>query len=74
MKKRFALNTPIGKRRTEIADAPAIADIPLETMVEREPVTVIVSDKGWVRAAKGHIENEGEIKYKEGDHIRFIIR
>ena len=74
VKKRFAANTPLGKRRTEIADAPAIAEMPLEAMVEREPVTVIVSDKGWVRAAKGHIENEGEIKYKEGDHSRFVIR
>jgi topoisomerase IV subunit A len=74
VKKRFAANSPLGRRRTEIADAPAIADVPLEAMVEREPVTVICSDKGWIRVAKGHVENEADIKYKEGDHSRFVLR
>jgi topoisomerase-4 subunit A len=74
VKKRFALNTPIGRRRTEIADAPAIAEVPLEAMVEREPVTVICSDKGWIRAMKGHVEDETEIKYKDGDHSRFVLK
>ena len=74
VKKRFALNTPIGRRRTDIADAPSIVDVPLDAMVEREPVTVISSDKGWVRAVKGHIDDDSEIKYKDGDHGRFLLK
>ena len=74
VKKRFALNTPIGRRRTDIADAPAIVDVPLEAMVEREPVTVLSSDKGWIRAVKGHIDDDSEIKYKDGDHGRFLLK
>ncbi len=63
-------------RRTEIADAPLVIDIPLEAMVEREPLTVLCSEKGWIRAVRGHM-GEGEIadvKYKEGDAHRFAIR
>ena len=50
--------TPILADDAEIADAPSAVVIPLEAMVEREPVTVVCSMKGWVRAIKGHIENE----------------
>ena len=42
-------------------------------MVEREPITVICSEKGWIRAAKGHIDDDGEVKYKEGDEGRFWL-
>jgi topoisomerase-4 subunit A len=47
--------------------------IPLEAMVEREPVTVVCSMKGWVRAIKGHIENENDLKFKEGDRHHFAL-
>ncbi|WP_448187234.1 DNA topoisomerase IV subunit A [Azospirillum sp. sgz301742] len=62
-------------RRTDIADAPLVIDIPLEATIEREPLTVLCSDKGWIRAVRGHI-GDGEIadlKYKEGDGHRFAI-
>ena len=74
-KKRFGKTTALGKRRTDVADAPKEIDVPLEATVEREQVTVLCSDKGWIRAVKGHLpETEtAEIKYKEGDRQRFIL-
>ena len=49
----FGADADLGRRRTKIADAPSAVVIPLEAMVEREPVTVVCSMKGWVRAIKG---------------------
>ena len=65
-----------GKRRTEIGDAPKVIDIPLDAFIEKEPVTVLLSDKGWIKAAKGHLEDAAiaDIKYKEGDRGRFALR
>ncbi|HVA14477.1 MAG TPA: DNA topoisomerase IV subunit A [Stellaceae bacterium] len=63
----------LGKRRTEIGTPPAAIDVPDEALMEREPVTVLCSAKGWIRAAKGHGLALGELKYKEGDAARFAI-
>src|SRR5690606_5530812 len=73
LKKTFGPRTPLGTRRTQFGDAPTAVVIPLETMIEREPVTVICSQKGWIRAAKGHIEPNEELKFKEGDRLRFAL-
>ncbi|GAK44146.1 DNA topoisomerase IV subunit A [Tepidicaulis marinus] len=73
VKKEFGPKTPLGRRRTTFGDAPALEDVPLEAMVEREPITVICSAKGWVRSLKGHAENTGDLKYKEGDKERFVF-
>ena len=70
---RFGKKTPLGARRTEIGEAPSATVVPLAALVEREPITVICSDKGWIRAAKGHISDAAEIKYKEGDRARFVL-
>ncbi len=67
----FGADTELGARRTEVGEAPDVADVPLEAMVEREPITVICSAKGWIRAIKGHIGEDTEVKYKEGDKARF---
>jgi topoisomerase-4 subunit A len=72
-RKKFGKTTPLGRRRTDIADAPSAAVIPLDAMVEREPVTVLCSEKGWVRAMRGHLADTGEVKYKEGDRERFVL-
>ena len=64
---------PLGKRRTEIGTPPAAVVVPLEALVEREPVTVLCSAKGWIRAAKGHNLPRADIKYKEGDEEGFVI-
>jgi topoisomerase-4 subunit A len=62
---------PIGKRKTSIEVAMEVQDIALETFVEKEPVTVIYSEMGWLRAQKGHkLEN---IRYKEGDTAKFMV-
>jgi topoisomerase IV subunit A len=66
-------NGPLGRRRTRFADAPVIDAAALEEPVERYPVTVVCSQKGWVRAVKGAVENPDEIKYKEGDAARFLV-
>jgi topoisomerase-4 subunit A len=69
----FGGEMPLGRRRTEIAAAPAPIEIPAEALVEREPVTVLCSAKGWIRAVKGHNASAAEQKYKEGDAPRFAV-
>ncbi len=72
-KKTFAPNTPLGARRTAIEDAPEAEVLDAIDMIEREPVTVVISEKGWVRALKGHVEDYGTVKYKEGDQHRYAL-
>ena len=73
LRKEFGPQSPLGKRRTEIAAPPEALQVPVEALVEREPVTVLCSAKGWIRAVKGHNLAEREVKYKEGDGSRFAI-
>ena len=70
---KFGGDDVLGKRRTDITDAPVVADVPLESMIEREPITILCSDKGWIRAAKGHLAETADVRYKEGDKARFAI-
>jgi len=72
-RKAFGQKTELGKRRTEITDAPEVAEVPMESMVEKEPITVICSEKGWIRAVKGHIEVGEDVRFKEGDRGRFAL-
>lgn len=67
IKKDFGEKTDLGKRRTVIGSAPTEIDMPIEAFIEKEPVTIILSEKGWIRAMKGHVENAEDIKHKEGD-------
>ncbi len=69
----FGGKTDLGARRTEIGTAPTAEVVPLETFIEKEPITVICSTKGWIRAVKGHAEPTGDEKYKEGDSARFWV-
>jgi topoisomerase-4 subunit A len=74
IKKKFSGQTKsIYKRRTEITSAPNVVDIPLDAFIEKEPITVIFSDKGWIKAAKGHLDLTAEIKFKDGDRSKFIL-
>ncbi|MCF8474508.1 MAG: DNA topoisomerase IV subunit A [Emcibacter sp.] len=70
---KFGANTDIGARRSLFSDAPVIDIIPVEAMIEKEAITVICSDKGWVRALKGHVAIDDKIKYKEGDKPKFAF-
>ena len=75
MNEKFGLKTPLGKRRTTFSAPPDIAAEAeaMEAMVEREPITVVCSEKGWLRAFKGHQEESDAIKYREGDRRRFWL-
>ncbi len=73
VRKVFDPKSDLGRRRTEITDAPEVDDIDLDVLVEKEPVTVVLSEKGWVRALKGHIEDASNVKYKDGDREGFIV-
>ena len=70
-KVKFGPKTALGKRRTTIADAPAEIEVPTEALIEKEPITVICSAKGWIRAVKGHVADDGSATYTEGDESRF---
>ena len=74
IKKRFGQKTELGKRRTEIGEAPSGVVVPLEAMIEREPITVVCSEKGWIRAIKGHTDDTASLKFKEGDRGRFAFK
>ncbi|QGZ95313.1 DNA topoisomerase IV subunit A [Terricaulis silvestris] len=74
-RKLFDPKTSLGKRRTELGEAAAVsAEIDLEAFVTREPVTVVLSEKGWIRALKGHVADLTEIKFKEGDGAQHIVQ
>ena len=71
----FGKNTPLGKRRTLVGKVPtpmAIENIE-EALMEKEPITVICSAKGWIRAMKGHGVDRKELKYKDGDREGFVF-
>jgi topoisomerase-4 subunit A len=60
--------------RSIFADAPIVdAEAAIEAMIVREPITVILSDRGWIRAAKGKVEDPSELKFKEGDKLGFLV-
>jgi topoisomerase-4 subunit A len=71
--KQFGPEDPLGRRRTEIGAPPPELQVPVEALVEREPCTVICSEKGWIRVVRGRNVALGELKYKEGDAPRFAI-
>ena len=74
LKKAYGANTALGKRRSSFADAPAAGDVDLDTaLIEREPITVILSEKGWIRAIKGHAETEVN-GFKSGDALKQALR
>ena len=63
---------PLGDRRTVMGDVPAAVDVNADHLVEREPITVILSEKGWIRAVRGHAVEPGELKFKEGDSLAIL--
>lgn len=74
MREKFGKKTALGKRRTEIGDAPEEIEVPLEALIEREPITVICSKMGWIRALKGHVADVSDLKFKDGDEHRFALK
>ncbi len=73
IKNKFGQKTEIGKRRTDIGDAPSAVIVPIESLIEKEPITIVLSEKDWIRAVKGHVDNAEDMKFKEGDKHRFAL-
>jgi topoisomerase IV subunit A len=73
IRKQFGKGTRLGDRRTQFAEAGETVDVPFEAMIEREPITVICSKMGWIRAMKGHVDLASEQKFKDGDGPRFAF-
>ncbi|MCW8842700.1 MAG: DNA topoisomerase IV subunit A [Rhodobacteraceae bacterium] len=72
-KKLFGKNYEGGARRTVFAEASEVEEVPLEAMIDKEPITVVCSQMGWIRAMSGHIDLGRELKFKDGDGPRFIF-
>ncbi|MEM9901729.1 MAG: DNA topoisomerase IV subunit A [Pseudomonadota bacterium] len=72
-RKAFGAKTPGGARRTSFAEAREVEDVPLEAMIDREPITIVCSKMGWIRAMKGHVALDSELKFKDGDGPRFLF-
>ena len=64
---------PLGRRRTELAGPPKEIDVDPDAYVEREAITVVLSDKGWLRAIKGAVAAPEELKFKDGDRLKLLV-
>jgi topoisomerase-4 subunit A len=73
IREKFGKKTELGKRRSAFGDAPSAEIISLEAVTVKEPITIIFSEKGWIRSLKGHVEDIDDVKYKEGDRARFWL-
>ncbi|MCB2060198.1 MAG: DNA topoisomerase IV subunit A, partial [Novosphingobium sp.] len=73
LRKEYAEDTELGRRRTTIAEAVPAVEFSMDAMIEKEPVTVILSQRGWIRGARGHVALDGDFKFKEGDGPAFAI-
>lgn len=72
-KKAFGKDYAGGARRTELSHAVEIEDVPIEAMIDKEPITVVCSHMGWIRAMTGHIDLSRELKFKDGDGPSFTF-
>lgn len=72
-KKQFGKDYAGGARRSRFAEAGEVEEVPLEAMIDREPITVVCSQMGWIRAMTGHIDLTRELKFKDGDGARFVF-
>lgn len=73
MKEKFGKKTPLGRRKSQFMDQPEDVEITTEVFVEKEPITVILSEKGWIRSMKGYIPLNEDFKFKEDDGLQCAI-
>ena len=73
LRKDYAETTELGRRRTTIAEAAPTREFTMDAMIEKEPVTVILSARGWIRGARGHEPLDRDFKFKEGDGPAFAL-
>ena len=71
--KEYGKDTALGARRTTIHEAAPTVEFSMDAMIEKEPITVILSARGWIRAAKGHVDLTQDWKFKEGDELAFVF-
>ena len=71
--KTFGKNSQDGKRRTQFEQVTEFEEVPIEAMIEREPITVVCSKMSWIRTMKGHIDLKQDLKFKDGDEHKFIF-
>ena len=69
-RERYSGETELGRRRTSFADAPEIAVDLEQAMIEKEAVTVVLSEKGWIRALRGHVDDLAKLDFKQGDGLK----
>jgi topoisomerase-4 subunit A len=74
VREKYSKKTELGARRTDLAEAPDIEIDLDQAMIEREPITIILSAKGWVRALKGHQDDLAKVDFKQGDSLKFAIK
>ena len=72
-KKTFGKDYAGGARRSQFAEAGVVEEVPLEAMIDREPITLVCSKMGWIRAMTGHIDLTRELKFKDGDGAQWIF-
>jgi topoisomerase IV subunit A len=70
----YSKKTELGRRRSTFADAPAIEVDLDQAMIEKEPITVILSEKGWIRAMKGHMDDLAKLEFKQGDSLLRAVK
>ncbi len=73
LRREYAEDTSLGRRRTTIAEASPAVEFSMDAMIEKEPVTVILSQRGWIRGARGHLPLDQDWKFKEGDGPAFAL-
>jgi topoisomerase-4 subunit A len=73
IRKQFGKDSKGGARRTAFAEMGDVEEVPFEAMIEREPITVICSKMGWIRAMKGQVALDTDVKFKDGDEGRFLF-
>ncbi len=73
-RERYSKKTKLGARRSTFEDTPTITVDLNEAMIEKEPITVILSDKGWIRSMKGHQDDLSKLDFKQGDSLRRAVK
>ena len=73
MNEKFGKKTALGRRRTEFSEVAEEIEVPLEALIEKEPITVILSQKGWIRSLKGHVSLTDEFKFKDDDALQIAL-
>ncbi len=73
IKEKFGKKTALGRRRTEFAEVSEDVEVPLEAIIEKEPITVILSQKGWIRCLKGYVDLNEDFKFKDDDALQVAI-